>query len=190
MLDPRIIAFEKQQRRDPVGHGCHVIPMNDGTFNVVGLSYQEKVEHVDGEYQGNVKFLVDRSAKRHVVRTDRLEEPSRDSETIAALPDWTPEIEGFLGPDFGTFAQISWNIPSEPDPAFFNIVYGVGHSYWVVLAVNGTTVSDFSQLADGTSGTFTFTYASWPSITAPYTATISLYVDNTLAILINQVTDP
>lgn len=68
MTDPRIQHFEDNMKRDPIGHGCHVIRMGENSFRVHGTGDDAIYrEHQDGEYSGNVVFNVDRSEKRHVV---------------------------------------------------------------------------------------------------------------------------
>lgn len=55
-------------KRDPVGHGCHVLPLPDGRYRVVGSSEDfVSKEFVDGEFSGSIDFVVDRSSNRAVV---------------------------------------------------------------------------------------------------------------------------
>lgn len=83
MLDPRITAYERDMRRDPVGHGCHVLPLPDGRYRVVGSSEDfVSKECVDGEFSGNIDFVVDRSSSRSVVVPKRIKDVGATSNLI------------------------------------------------------------------------------------------------------------
>lgn len=87
MIDPRITAYERDMRRDPVGHGCHVLPLPDGRYRVVGSSEDfVSKECVDGEFSGNIDFVVDRSSSRSVVVPKRIKNVGVDSNLIGVVP--------------------------------------------------------------------------------------------------------
>jgi hypothetical protein len=73
MIDPRILFAERNLSRRPLGHGCHVIPLAGGKFRVVGNS-DESIgkECVDGEFSGNLEFVVNRGNSRIVVVAAKL----------------------------------------------------------------------------------------------------------------------
>lgn len=87
MTDPRIKHFEDNLKRDPIGHGCHVIRMGENSFRVMGHGDDSIYkEHQDKEYTGNILFNVDRSAKRHVVIPVRGE--LVEDQTVVAGPGY------------------------------------------------------------------------------------------------------
>lgn len=106
MFDPRIEAFEKNMRRDPVGHGCHVLRTGEGRFLVVGNHDAERGRCVDGEYEGDCKFTVDRSGKRHVVRPVK----ARDEKGVVLPDPWLNATRAF---EIWFAWDIDWD--TEPD---------------------------------------------------------------------------
>ena len=147
MTDPRIQFFEDNMKRDPIGHGCHVIRMRENSFRVIGYGDDSIYkEHQDKEYTGNILFNVNRSGKRHVIIPVKgvLEEASAIVEDTR-IP-WIPSIMFIaLAPDVSpdpltlprdVDCHVSYDIESEPDPLIYNATYGVGHTYWLEIDID------------------------------------------------------
>jgi hypothetical protein len=172
--------------RNVIAHHCHVLA--DGT--VIPDPGYEGPRTEQGPFHGSCSFswLDERGTEPHMIVAEKSRR--EDDETAAAsLPPWLPTISGYFEEEiFSGFRNIVWNIPGEPDPAFYNIVWGVGHVYRVVIDVNGVEVYDADHVA-GDADSFTFTYAAWPAATPPYTATVQLFSDSVRTDLISSFSD-
>lgn len=171
---------------NPIAIHCHVLA--DGT--VIPDAGYEGPRTEQGPYQGACSFtwLQERGTEPDMIVAKRSRTEEEETPTIA-LPPWEPTISGYFESEiFSGFRNIVWNIPGEPNPAFYDIVWGVGHLYRVVIDVNGVEVYDADHAA-GSGSSFTFTYASWPAATPPYTATVQLFSDSARTDLISSFSD-
>lgn len=194
MRDPRIDFFEKNMRRDPVGHGCHVLPLKDGRFRVVnnGADKSER-EFSSGEFSGDSEFEVDRSGKRFVIYPKKLnpdEVVAQESPGTELIP-WVPLIYGATiainaseDPfDIGTIPRnvvtdFRATVEAEPDPLTYLPTYGVGHTYYVEFYVNGSFLNSYNVLA-GDYALETGVTVYWPDDTDPawdYTPELVAYL--------------
>lgn len=139
----------------------------------------------DGEYSGPREFNVQRGEEQDVIWVTT---PSEE-QVLATQPltPWVPYLGLVIYPEDPASGSVDtyWNLTGEPDPAYYRIVWGAGHEYWLVVVVNTVEIFAGAIYAGGSGHLY---HAIAGGVGTPVSGTASLYTDSTLGTLITTAT--
>lgn len=175
-------------KRDPLGHGCHVLPLPGGRYRVVGSSADfVSKECVDGEFSGNIDFVVDRSSSRSVVIPKKVRDVGVSSGLVGSpgvpftgywlesVYNTTMVAYALLGspPAVGMFAT-TFDLTGEIDPGTGTVIPipSVGSDFYMEdtrgLTDPGLSDRPYSQLTVVTGPTTYYETYPFDGVNGPY----------------------
>lgn len=179
-----------------LGIRCWPEQLGDGSVYVRTRGERQSGSGQRGIFFGASGFDVAANGREVILVARRA---LNDEETITATVQdtrevWTPTAgmtwAPYINPDPDTLpaavdCYVFYEIEAEPDPLLYRALYGVGHTYHLVVEVNGVTIVDADVLA-GATATVDFSMTMARGTT--YTGHAYFYSDSTLSTLLNTVT--
>lgn len=171
----------------PIGIGCDLVPQGGSGRFVVMLkpSFKDASSRKmkqDGEYFGPGNWAVSRNPTGDIIKARKIEE---DETVIASgLGPWVPTIQLEVTPSdiYSGFVDTLYYFN---EPGALRNPYGDGHVFWMVFILNGVeeiqSAHPTQLISPGGSGGDLYDIGGTG---LPVTATVNIYYDSTLAMLV------